>query len=654
MPYVGDIREWPPMISGSNWTELVNYGLINPCTSFPVSPKTNQMVLKTNENIIYRWTGATWGKVTPSGLGDLTGSVVDITDNLSSLTTPAFTLTNASNSDTQDFKCWINISIMAQAGASGYTVHYKPSSLSVWFIMHIGPSGSGAITVSTPYLEEATQYDFKANTVSMLGNETAWSATQQLTTMGNTDALSAPSGLVATPLMAGVLLDWTSLGLLGESYKVYRNTSNATGSAFSIGDVIGTVYTWRCTGSADYVPQYFWVKSITKAGVASVFSSSVTATPLQVLTGDLHTGSVTANILAANSVYAENIVGSTITGDKLVAGTISGSLIAAYSITGSHINGKIISGEMMVAETISGNLIQAGTISGSHLASNTITASNISGSIAILEKIWADTITGKTLQTASSGNRLVLGSDGFTSYGECVWFKDLSGSNRGVITCATGGTFSIMSLNPAENTTTLYLIGKGLESSMDTTAGVNIGAAGSSNNLYIWGYTYITGSTQQSWDNDYFAARYGYHGDVTNNSGTVLVSLRTTGRIVCESEIDAFSDKRLKDLIKRVDSKEALEAVNNLSPVQFKWKPETGKGDKITTGFFAQEVGPYIPEAVYTIKGKHFEDEHYLTYDVIFTYAISAVQELSKQNKGLRLELDSLKKEVEEIKRSLK
>ncbi len=328
------------------------------------------------------------------------------------------------------------------------------------------------------------------------------------------------------------------------------------------------------------------------------------------------TAQITGGQIAQGTITAGNLTDLTVTAGKIANLTITASQIANLTITGGS-NGNIatstITRDNIVAGTITALEIAAETITGDKIAVNTITANNIAANVAILNKIWADTVTGKTLQTASSGDRVVINSLGINSYGESANFYDINGNWCGLI-YGQADPRSIVIYSGNYNITLITL----------------------SQTVTINSYTNITASQLQSWDNDYFYATYGTHGDLTNNSGTVAVGLRVTSRIVCESEIDAFSDRRLKNLVARLNPEKALKAINNLSPLQYRWKPELNKGNKLTAGFFAQEVGPVIPEAVYTINGKHYPDEHYLTYDVLHAYEVAAIQQLSKEIKELR------------------
>ncbi|MBI2030205.1 tail fiber domain-containing protein [Candidatus Kaiserbacteria bacterium] len=90
--------------------------------------------------------------------------------------------------------------------------------------------------------------------------------------------------------------------------------------------------------------------------------------------------------------------------------------------------------------------------------------------------------------------------------------------------------------------------------------------------------------------------------------------------------VTASSDERLKD--KQGDFTRGLDAINAISPVLYKWRPETGFDTQSTyAGFFAQNVQTAIPEAVSP------DSRGYLTLAdrPIVAALVNAIKELSQQ-----------------------
>ena len=94
--------------------------------------------------------------------------------------------------------------------------------------------------------------------------------------------------------------------------------------------------------------------------------------------------------------------------------------------------------------TISTGQLSAGCIDTNAIAANAVTTNCIAADVAILNKIWASAVTGKTMQTASSGNRVLLGSytdalgsqNSLAIYGEQIRCYDQSGHFAGGLTAS--------------------------------------------------------------------------------------------------------------------------------------------------------------------------------------------------------------------------
>ncbi len=193
-----------------------------------------------------------------------------------------------------------------------------------------------------------------------------------------------------------------------------------------------------------------------------------------------------------------------------------------------------------------------------------------------------------------------------------------------------------------------------------------------------------------------------------SNPGTFNVTIRASNDIMAGGSIVATSDKRVKENITELHH--SLDLISRLRPVSYNKIDRVSYGNRLNYGFIAQEVEAVIPNAVNTgtgevpvlkpfenvsfedgvdytilvkngddinemkynkgdaipdgeiiVKSKTVNDFKSLTYDMIFTVAVDAIQEqqkliedLQKQNAILSEkanELDELKAEVENIKK---
>jgi len=101
------------------------------------------------------------------------------------------------------------------------------------------------------------------------------------------------------------------------------------------------------------------------------------------------------------------------------------------------------------------------------------------------------------------------------------------------------------------------------------------------------------------------------------------------------------SDARLKNKID--DIKDAVSAISKLNPLTFYFKNEPNEGIP-RYGFFAQNVGDAIPDAMLVSPQEDVELGEVYTYDasIINVYLVKAIQELSAQNQALEARLAKL------------
>ena len=174
------------------------------------------------------------------------------------------------------------------------------------------------------------------------------------------------------------------------------------------------------------------------------------------------------------------------------------------------------------------------------------------------------------------------------------------------------------------------------------------------------------------------------------------VSVYAAGDIVTSSSFVAASDKRIKTDIKDING--SLGIIKKLRPVEYTKTDEIKYGDRLNYGFIAQEVEEVIPSAVNTGKGeipvlKQFENVNFedgavytilvkkgddikeqkyttadarpegeiivksktvndfksLSYDMIFTVAVDAIQELQQEVEVLKAQNAALTQKADAI-----
>ncbi|MEL6989758.1 MAG: tail fiber domain-containing protein, partial [Bacteroidota bacterium] len=112
----------------------------------------------------------------------------------------------------------------------------------------------------------------------------------------------------------------------------------------------------------------------------------------------------------------------------------------------------------------------------------------------------------------------------------------------------------------------------------------------------------------------------------------------------CSGAWNAISDRRKKKAIEDIGL--SLNKVIQLDVVKYQFNAEDAKAQK-HIGLIAQDVLPYFPEAV------HYDeqnDTYTMNYDAFGPIAIKAVQELAEEKEVLEKRVDTLEKELADLK----
>ena len=136
-----------------------------------------------------------------------------------------------------------------------------------------------------------------------------------------------------------------------------------------------------------------------------------------------------------------------------------------------------------------------------------------------------------------------------------------------------------------------------------------------------------------------------------NTGSTVLMQLNTAGRLSVLDDVIAFasfSDSRLKTDIQTVSQSDAVDVVNALRPVTFKWKDtisNVGKRGVLDIGFIAQEVEAIAPYAVdeFTDMADNVEYKR-IKHERLLPYLVGTIQHLTQSLSDLKNEFDDFKK----------
>lgn len=313
-----------------------------------------------------------------------------------------------------------------------------------------------------------SQNVFSGNSQSNVAPSTTWTTPVIFTsqTSGNTGATGprgfVPLGFVVVPSDPTT---YTTAQLSTAFSSSRSNTNPPIGLGFA--------------PIANDTAQFFYSNSLNVSDTVTLvkqYDGSVWSdVEAQVVSGDLiYPGTITANQISVNSVYALNIqstdaqlgnvtsagfwlasntgsarfagnisignnlsvganatigtgltIGGLTTNGVLNANTVGTTQITASSITTGKIAANSITGNMIVAQTIFGNAIIANTLSGNTIQANTITANTIQGNSIVAGSITATQLQANLLTV---GNIVSFGSTINSPTGTGYWLNFTSGN----------------------------------------------------------------------------------------------------------------------------------------------------------------------------------------------------------------------------------
>ncbi len=136
---------------------------------------------------------------------------------------------------------------------------------------------------------------------------------------------------------------------------------------------------------------------------------------------------IEAGQIAAASITTSKLGAGAVTTTKITAGAVTAGEIATNVINATHMASNSINTDSLQADAVTASKISADAVNTTNLAAGAVTASKInvtelSAVSANLGSIVSGTITAATLQTASSGTRVTIDTDGLrghnTSFGQ--------------------------------------------------------------------------------------------------------------------------------------------------------------------------------------------------------------------------------------------
>lgn len=188
-------------------------------------------------------------------------------------------------------------------------------------------------------------------------------------------------------------------GIVMKAGKSTTDVANAIGSYFSVNQNAINLFSDKINVKGSMIVD----GAITSNKIAS---KSINTAHLngKIITADvIATNAVTANAIKAGAVTTDKMIANSINGDRITAGTLDAAKIKAGSITASQIASGTITSAQIKTGTISAANIAAGAITTDKIAANSINSSKI-----VSSGITANVIKGGKLQSLSNATNFEL------------------------------------------------------------------------------------------------------------------------------------------------------------------------------------------------------------------------------------------------------
>lgn len=214
-----------------------------------------------------------------------------------------------------------------------------------------------------------------------------------------TDAISASVSTLDKSVVKANSLTINTDGIVMKAGKSTTDVANAIGSYFAVNQNAINLFSDKINVRGSMIVD----GAITSNKIAS---KSINTAHLngKIITADvIATGAITANAIKAGAVTTDKMIANSINGDRITAGTLDAAKIKAGSITASQIASGTITSAQIKTGTISAANIAAGAITTDKIAANSINSSKI-----VSSGITANVIKGGKLQSLSNATNFEL------------------------------------------------------------------------------------------------------------------------------------------------------------------------------------------------------------------------------------------------------
>lgn len=224
-------------------------------------------------------------------------------------------------------------------------------------------------------------------------------ATAQSEIKQTTDAITASVSALDKSTVKSASLTINTDGIVMKAGKSTTDVANAIGSYFAVNQNAINLFADKIKVKGSMIVD----GAITSNKIAS---KSINTAHLngKIITADvIATGAITANAIKAGAVTTDKMTANSINGDRITAGTLDAAKIKAGSITASQIASGTITSAQIKTGTISAANVAAGAITTDKIAANSINSSKI-----VSSGITANVIKGGKLQSLSNATNFEL------------------------------------------------------------------------------------------------------------------------------------------------------------------------------------------------------------------------------------------------------
>lgn len=190
-----------------------------------------------------------------------------------------------------------------------------------------------------------------------------------------TDTITASVSSLDKSTVKSASLTINTDGIVMKAGKSTTDVANAIGAYFAVNQNAINLFSDKINVKANMIVD----GAITSTKIAS---KSINTAHLngKIITADvIATGAITADAIKAGAVTTSAMSANSINGDRITAGTLDAAKIKAGSITASQIASGTITSAQIKTGTISAGNIATGTITGDNIKANSVDVSKISG-----------------------------------------------------------------------------------------------------------------------------------------------------------------------------------------------------------------------------------------------------------------------------------